>query len=132
MSIEELKKRFLVDEDTVKAGLECLLTKALQLCVVDKKGVVHIKEPKMSGPNKFKLVLAARYLASQLDPSVPAAVTIAEITRSTGLPNGQVRARAKESVDNRFAESPRAGVYQALPHKIEPFLNSLDARDLKK
>ena len=125
MSIDELKKQFLVDEDVVKERIENLLTKVLPHCVVDKKGTVHINDSKMSGPNKFKLVLCARYLASQLDAKISSAVPIADVETSTGLPASQVRARAKDAVDCKFAETDSQGVYRAKPHKIEAFLDSL-------
>jgi hypothetical protein len=132
MSIEELKRKFLVDEDVVKARLENLLTKVLQHCVVDKKGRVHINDAKMSGPNKFKLALSARYLASQLDAAISGSVSSAEITDSTGLPAEQVAARAKDAIDKKFAESVGRGVYRAIPQKIDPFLDSLSAGDTRK
>jgi len=132
MGINELKKQFLVDEDTVKQQLEQLLTKALQHCVVDKKGTVHIKDAKMSGADKFRLVLSAPYLASQLDSTVSAAVTTAEVGISAGLPTAQVRARAKDAVDSKFAEPVSRGVFRAMPHKIGSFLDSLIRDSTKK
>jgi hypothetical protein len=129
MSIEELKGQFIIEEDVVKRRLESLLTEALQHCVVDKKGTVHINDARMGSLSKLKLVLTARYLASQLDSAISASVSSAEIAQSTGLPVGQVYARAKDAVGEKFAESVGRGVFRAMPHKIEPFLDSLNLGD---
>jgi hypothetical protein len=129
MSIEQLKAKFIIEEDVVNRRLESLLTKALQHCAVDKKGTVHINDTRMGGLSKLKLVLAARYLASQLDNAISASVTSTEIAQSSGLPAGQVRARAKDAVGEKFAESVGRGVFRAMPHKIELFLDSLNRDD---
>jgi len=132
MNIEELKKKFLVDTDVAKERFEDLLANMLQHCVVDKKGTVHINDAKMGALKKVKLVLAARYLASKLDGAISASVTAAEITTSTGLPDKQVHARAKDAVDSKFAVTVKPGTYLAVPHKIEPFLDSLQPPAAKK
>ena len=125
MSIEELKSKFIVDDDVVAERLEQILQKALQHCVVDKKGNVHINNTKMSATNKVKLVLAARRLASQLDESIPANVSPAEIAANTGMAQNIARARLSESVNAKFAESSERGAFRAIPHKIEAFLDEL-------
>jgi hypothetical protein len=125
MSIEELKRQFIVDEDVLKTRLEPIVTKALAHCRIDKNGQVLITNPKLSGKEQLKLALAARAIGSQMDPSISAEVTVAEISKYTGLPENQVRARGKDAIADRFAQSPRSGVYRALPHKVESFLESL-------
>ena len=52
-------------------------------------------------------------------------VSIAELGEGTGLEANQVSARSLEVVKERFAESPRRGVFRAFPAKIEAFLKSL-------
>lgn len=125
MSIEELRKAFIVEGDLLKARLEPIVTKALAHCRIDKNGHVEIKNAKLSGRDQVKLTLAARAIAAQMDPSISSDVTVPEITKSTGLPPNQVRARGKDAIVERFAESPRTGVYRAMPHKIEAFLDAL-------
>jgi hypothetical protein len=125
MSIEELKKAFIVDDDLFRARLESIVTKALAHCRMDKNGNVEIKNPKLSGRDQVKLTLAARAIAAEMDPAISADVTVAQLAKSTGLPPNQVRARGKDAIVERFAESPRTGVYRAMPHKIEAFLNEL-------
>jgi hypothetical protein len=52
MSIEELKKKFIVDDDALKNRLEPIATKALEHCVLDKKGNVHFNNPKLKPSGK--------------------------------------------------------------------------------
>jgi len=125
MSIAELKKQFIVDEDVLKARLEPIVRKALTHCHLDKNGQVRITNAKLSGKEQVRLTLAARTIASQMDPSISADVGVDEIVRFTGLPSNQVRARGKDAVADKFAESPKRGVFRAMPHKIEGFLDSI-------
>ncbi len=132
MGIEELKKQFIVDDDVLKTRLEPIVTKALAHCRIDKKGQVLITDAKLSGGEQVRLTLAARAIGSQMDPTVAAEVTVPEITKFTGLPANQVRARGKDAIKDKFAESPKAGVYRAMPHKIESFLDSLSQTGSKE
>ncbi len=125
MNIEELKKQFIVDEDVLRARLEPIVTKALAHCQIDKNGQVDIKDRKLSGKEQVKLTLAARAIGSQMDPAISAEVSVDEIAKFTGLPANQVRARGKDVIEDRFAQAPRSGVYRAMPHKIEAFLDAL-------
>jgi hypothetical protein len=127
MNIEELKKQFIVDEDVLKARLEPIVAKALAHCRLDKNGQVLITDPGLSGKEQVKLALAARAIGSQMDSGISADVSVAEISKFTGLPGNQVRARGKDAIEDRFAQSPKTGVYRALPHKVEAFLDSLNA-----
>jgi len=125
MSLEELKKQFFVDEDALKARIEPVVAKALKHCRIDKNGQVLIIDPSLSGKDKVRLTLAARAIASQLDAQIPAEVKVTDIAKYTGLPANQIRARGKDAIEEKFAESPEAGVYRAIPHKIEAFLDSI-------
>jgi hypothetical protein len=125
MSIEELKKQFIVDEDVLRVRLEPIVTKALAHCRIDKNGQVEIKDTRLSGKEQVKLTLAARAIASEMDSAISAEVSVVEIAKFTGLPANQVRARGKDVIEDRFAQSPRSGVYRARPHKIEAFLDTL-------
>ena len=125
MGIEELRKQFIVDDDVLKARLEPIVTKALAHCRIDKNGQVEIKDAKLSGKEQVKLILAARAIGSEMDPAIHAEVSGAEIAKFTGLPANQVRARVNDAIEDRFAQSPKSGVYRAMPHKIEAFLDTL-------
>ncbi len=125
MSLDELRKSFIVDEDILRAQLEPLVARATQHCVVGKNGQVHIKDNKLAGARQVMLVLAARAIASRLETEIAAEVTVAEISRFTGIPGNQVRARGKDLIQARLAESLSRGVYRALFHKIDGFLDEL-------
>jgi hypothetical protein len=123
--IEELKKQFIVDENVLKSRLEPVVTKALLHCRIDKEGRVEIRNTKLSGKEQVKLTLAARVIGAEMDPGISPEVSVVEISKFTGLPANQVRARGKDAIEDKFAQSPRSGVYRALPHKIEAFLDGL-------
>jgi hypothetical protein len=123
--IDALKSRFIVDDDVINARLEVLVTKALEHCVVDKRGKVHVNNIKLASRDKLKLALAARQLASQLEPTIPSQMSVNDLMESTGLPRDQVRARMSEIVKERFAVPSDSGVFSAVLHKIESFLDSL-------
>jgi len=125
MSIEDLKKKFIVDDDVLKNRLEEIATKALQLCVLDKRGNVHFNNSKLGPREKLRLTLAARAIASQLDESVSGEVSVAELAINSGLPKDQVYARAAELVKEKSATSPKKGFYRAVPHKVEALLDSV-------
>lgn len=125
MSIEELKKKFIVDDDALKSRLEAIATKALEHCVVDKKGNVHFNNPKLTPREKLRLTLAARAVAAQMDETLKSEVSVAELSANSGLPEDQVRARAAELTKERLVSSPKRGFYAAVPHKVEALIDSL-------
>jgi hypothetical protein len=125
MNIDSLREQFIVDDDVLKSRLESLVAKALKHCRVDKKGQVLVTASDLSGRDQVKLVLAARGIAVALDESIRSEVSVAEIGKFTGLPGNQVRARVKECIEQKFAESCGTGIYRAMPYKIEAFLDSL-------
>lgn len=109
----------------LKSRLEPVVAKALAHCRIDKEGRVEIRGTGLSGKDQVKLTLAARVIGAEMDPSVSPEVSVAEISKATGLPPNQVRARGKDAIEDKFAQSPRSGIYRALPHKIEQFLDGL-------
>jgi K+-transporting ATPase c subunit len=125
MELEELKKKFIVDDDVLKARLEPIVTKALHHCVIHKTGQVHINNKALSSKQQVMLTMAARAVASQLDPNISPDVPITEIAKSTGLPENQIRARINDIVKEKFARSSKRGSYEANPHRVEAFLDSL-------
>jgi hypothetical protein len=131
VSLDELKRQFIV-KDAFKDRLEQLVSKALKHCQIDEKGQVLILNSRMSGPNQVRLTLAARALASRLEPTILAEVTVADISTSTGLPANQVRARCKDAISANFAEPAGAGVYRAISNKVEAFLDSLSTPEQSK
>jgi hypothetical protein len=126
-SLEELKKGFIVDEGVIQDRLESLVAEARKHCVIDKKGTVHPNDNSLKSRDKIMLVLAVRYIASQLEPTIKATVTAEEIASSTRLPTDQIRARAADLVRDKLAEPMAKGQWRAQPHKVESFLKSLSS-----
>jgi hypothetical protein len=125
MSLDDLKSKFIVDDGVLKDRIEAIVSKALKHCVIDKKGNVHFNDPKLKSRERMKLTLAARALAAQMDETISSEVSVDELIVSTGLPRDQVRARASELVKAKVATSPRAGVYTAVPYRVEELIDSL-------
>jgi len=128
MNLETLRNQFIMEDDALKVRLEPLVTKALHFCKIDKAGQVLITNPKLASLDQVKLVLTARMIASALDPTIKEAVLATEIAKCTGLPANQVRARATDAIRAKFAESLGLGIYKAIPHRIEGFLDDLSSR----
>jgi hypothetical protein len=126
MDLDKLQEQFLVDEDVKSEKLGQIIQKLLPYCVVSKKGMVDIRKPKLAGKAQVKLVLAARLVASKIEgSSVTSGTSLEEIVEYTGLPKDQVSARAKECVDDGFAERAGRGSYKARQHRIESFVDEL-------
>jgi hypothetical protein len=132
MTLDAVKSRFLVDDEVGDEKLEQLVEKALEHCVVDKRGAVHLKDNNCSSKEQIKIVLAGRLLASKLDESIGGDVTVEQLAEYTGLPKNQVAARAKECLDEKFAERSARGSYKARIHKVGEFLTALPSRVRKE
>jgi sulfur carrier protein ThiS len=134
MNLGILSKQFLVDDDASPEEWGRLIEKLLPHCVVRKNGTVEIKNGRLSARLLAKLVLSARLVASKVNgSSVKSDVTVGEIADFTGIPKNQSKARAKELVDEHFAERTARGSYRARRNKIDVFLDGLSgASDAKK
>jgi hypothetical protein len=133
MTLEQLREQFLVDDDVPNEKLEQLIQKALPYCIVRKNGSVELRRSDLSGKQQVKVTLTARFLASKLDESIVGDVTVEQLSEYTGLPKDQAAARAKECLDERFADRSSRGSYKARPLKIEEFLNTLkETKDTKR
>ena len=125
MDREELKRKFILDDAAIRDSLEEVVNIALQYCAVDTSGRVHLKQHDLSGKLRVKVVLAAKTIANQLDESLSAEITVADLSKATGLAENQARARASEAVDERFAEPTGRGAYRANPFRVAQFLKGL-------
>jgi hypothetical protein len=133
MNFNELSERFLVNDDVAAERLGGMIEKLLPFCTVRKDGAVDLVAGKLSGKNSVKLVLASRLVASKLKGSaVSEEVNTDEIGQFTGLPKSQAHARAKECVDERFAERSGRGIYKARQQMIDSFLAELFGTKLSK
>ena len=130
--IDDLRRQFLVDEDLDEERLAALIKKLLPICVVNKKGVVQIKRSGLPGRDLVKIVLVARLVAHKLDESIPDELDAAALAANTGMPRNQVAARAKEVVDEAFAERTTRGNYRASLWKVNEFLEELTKQERGK
>jgi Fic family protein len=125
MDREELKRKFILDDAAIKNNLEEVVNTALHYCAVDASGRVYLKQHDLAGKARVKVVLSAKTIANQLDDSFSAEITVADLSKSTGLAENQARARASEAVDEGFAESTARGSYRANPFRVAQFLKGL-------
>jgi hypothetical protein len=125
MNVEELKKQYFSEGDLIKSQLEPLVSRIRSHCQIDQNGRVFITRDALSAKDKFILVVIARAVAAELEPSISAEVVVEELCRDTRLPSNQVRARGADAVKAKYVVSPRAGVYRAILHRMEKFLDGL-------
>lgn len=126
MDLQKLSEEFLVENDVSLERVAQLVQKLLPYCVVRKDGTVDIRAGNLPSRSQVKLVLAARLVASRLKASeVKEEVSVEQISEYTGLPKNQASARAKECVDERFADRSGRGSYRARQHKLDAFLSTL-------
>lgn len=125
MDKELLRRKFILDEEEVKARLEELVHKALRHCRVDTIGRVHFEKKNLSGMDRVKIAISARGIASELDSNLSADMSIDELAQSTGLPESSVRARCTELAAQNFVESPQKGVFRVVFAKAETLLDSI-------
>ena len=129
VEISDLQKKFIVDEDLYqKEELPKLVERTLQYCTVSKNGMVNIRSPDLSQREKAMLFLTARFLASQMDDSIPAVVRSEEMEGIVSPTKAAVGARMKELVDLRWAERKKGGQFQVRPFYIEQFLKSIEEK----
>jgi hypothetical protein len=122
MSLDQVARQFVVDEEIADERLERLIQKLLPFCVVSKTGAVRISASGLSGKDQMKLVLSARLAASRLKESPIRADVSAE--EACAYKN-QVVARMKECADDGFADRVERGMYRARQHKLDGFIDEL-------
>lgn len=126
-NLQELKNKFLVSDNLTEARMLSLLELAVKHCAVDSSGTVHIKNGTLKARDKIMLILVARLIASNLNESIPAEVPAEELSKNAAVALDQARARASDLIKERMISAVGRGVYKAQLHKIESFLQGLDA-----
>ena len=97
MSLEDLKKSFIVDEENFEDNqLEHLIGKINKICQIDKKGHVKFLNNSLGDKEKIKYVLIARFLANKLDSEISKSVTNEEFEKMLNKSKDQVRARLSD------------------------------------
>jgi len=127
-SIEELRKKFIVDEGQYVADrLQDDVEKLLRYCKISKQGRVLITKRELTDKKKVGLVVFARYIGNKLDNAISELVIADEIATYTGIEKASVNARGKELVDDGFLSRPEAATYKVNPSKIQDFVDLLEA-----
>ena len=124
--MEELKKKFIVEEKLDGKRVASYIERILPFCKISKDGLVIIDEKGIVTLQQVQLALVARFLANYLDQNISATVSNKELSTSLNLPEDQIAARLKELRDARFALSEGKGMHQVNPLQIEEFIQELE------
>ena len=116
-SLEDLKKSFIVDEESFEEQeLTELVGKINQICFLDKLGGIRFRKSGLKDADRIRYFLVARFLANKLDAKISKTVTNREIEDSLKKSKPQVRAR--------LSEIRKSGVMKDVDknsHEIVPF-----------
>jgi hypothetical protein len=126
--LEELKKKFIVEENLEGKKLEDFVKRILPFCKITKDGEVIIEIEKPTTTEKVKLALVAKKLASHLDSNISPETNFDTLSKSLDIPRDQVKARLKELTDEKFALRVDRGKYKANPLKIGKFLSDIEKK----
>ena len=97
MSLEELKKSFIIDEESFEdSKIENLIGKINKICQVDKKGHVKFLTDNLGDKDKIRYILVARFLANKLDAEISKEVTNEEFEKMLNKSKEQIRARLSD------------------------------------
>lgn len=130
MNLEDLRKQFIVSEDTPLAGLESIVRVLKDYAVVTEAGHVHIVRAGLTLRVQIQMVLVSRAIAAKLDKAIPSVVSLDELQQSLRVGREQLRARISDLVRERFAEALGGGTYRVSSHQIEQFVDRLANREV--
>ena len=126
--MEELRKKFIVEEKLNEKRLSEYIERALQFGKVSLDGGIIIEKEGMSTKYQIGLALIARFLANHLEKSISAEVNFKDIAQCLGIPEDQVVARLADLTKDRIAIRVGRGVYKANPSQIGRFLRDLESK----
>jgi hypothetical protein len=130
--VEELKKKFIVEEKLDEKRVANYIERILPFCKISKDGMVIVETKNLKTLQQVKLALVARFLANYLDKNIPAEMGNGELSNSLSIPEDQIAARIKELREGKFAISVKRGLHQANPLQIERFMIELETINKKK
>jgi len=127
MNEEEIKKKFIVDENYFeREKIPVLAQRIMPFCRVAKNGRVIFEKNLNNNTLKITLILVARWIGSQLDKNISAEVNTNEISDVTGLPLNIISARMAEIVERNWAQKKSKGTYAIHPYQIQNIIEKLD------
>jgi len=130
--LEDLEKRFILNEDMEHEDIKTLITRILNFCKIDNKGFVIIHDKQLRILDRIFLVLSARYLANKLQTKLGKEVSIQETINAKELANmlkekdAVIIARLKDLKDEKKIIPQDRGIYKVAPYAINDFLNQLE------
>jgi hypothetical protein len=130
--LEKLEKQFILDHDAEPEEIRTLVSRILKFCKIDPKGYVIIRARKLSKTDKIMLVLAARYLACNLQRKLGREAAINQEVSNKELADMLqekptiVRARLKDLKKDSKIVRTESGVHKAAGHSISEFLERLE------
>lgn len=130
--MEELRKKFIVEEKLDERRVTDYIERTLPFCKISKEGLVILEVKGITSLQQVKLALVARFLANYLDKNIPAEMSHHELSTSLNIPEDQIAARLRDLREEKFATSVRKGVSQVNPLQIERFIVELESIDKKK
>jgi hypothetical protein len=125
--MEELKKKFIVEEKLEEKKISEYVERVLPFCKISQTGEVIVERKDISSKEKVALALVARFLGNYLQKEVLAEVSVKDLSSFLDIPENQVVARLKELKDkDKIAILVKKGVYKANPLQIGRFLEDLE------
>lgn len=126
--MEDLKKKFIVEENLEEKKLVGYVERILPFCKISKSGGIILEMHEATALEKVKLALVARFLANHLEGSISPEVNPEELSRNLDIPKDQVYARLKELKDDRFAVTSDKGIYRVNTFEIGKFLDEIEGK----
>jgi len=126
--MENLKKRFIIEENLGEKKIEGYVERLLQFCKVTTNGEILITADKLTTLEKVKIALVARFLANKLDANISAEMTHEELSTLLEIPRNQIRARLKDVRATKFGFDSGNGLYKVKPLTIGKFLDELESK----
>ena len=124
--MEELKKKFIVEEKLDEKRVINYTERILPFCKISKDGMVIIENKELKTVQQIQLALVARFLANYLDKNITTEISNKELSNSLNVPENQIAARMKELRESKFVIPVKIGLHQVYPLQIEKFLIELE------
>lgn len=129
MTLEDLKKRFIVDKSKYEEEkLPFFIEKVLIFCKVDSEGVVYLERQNLPLRDKILISLIGRFLASKLDNSIKAELTGDEIATILGEDKAVIFARLNDLLNSKIISRLEKGTYSIIPLYTERILLELESK----
>jgi hypothetical protein len=126
--LEDLKKKFIVDDSFDEKKLAEYVGRLLPFCKISKSGEILVEIEQATTVEKVKLGLAARFVANNLQKEIPSEIDADDLSKFLDIPKNQVAARLNELKDNKFAISVERGLFSINPRALSPFLDEMEAK----